>query len=332
MIPVFWSNFPCHSRVNGVTPMPRHKTRRLWLDYLVYLAVRFVVAFAQMLTIEQSYALAQFLAWGIYTVDKRHRVVGIDNLRMALGDRYDEAGRDQVVRGVYLHFCMMLMEILHMPRKVHLTNWRKHVTLVGHEPIVDRLMTGGPMILLTGHYGNWELAGYLFGMFGYPTYAVARTLDNPYLERFLRSFRERTGQKLIPKSGGYDQILEVLKSGRTLSMLADQDAGQRGLFVDFFGRPASTHKAIALLAIEHQAPVVVGVARRVGQSFHYEIRCAEVIEAGEFTGGADDAQLLTQRYTMALEDLIRQDPTQYLWLHRRWKHQPVRKKMPVVSR
>ena len=138
------------------------------------------------------------------------------------------------------------------------------------------------MILLTGHYGNWEMAGYLFGIFGFPTYSVARTLDNPYLEQFLRSFRERTGQRLIPKAGGYDQILEVLQSGQTLSMLADQDAGQRGMFVDFFGRPASTHKAIALLAIEHQAPVVVGVARRIGPGFQYEIRCADIIEPGEF--------------------------------------------------
>ena len=84
-------------------------------------------------------------------------------------------------------------------------------------------------------------------------------------------------------------------------MLADQDAGQRGLFVDFFGRPASTHKAIALLAIEHQAPVVVGVACRVGPGFRYEIRCADVIEPDEFDGTADDARLLTQRYTSALE-------------------------------
>ena len=76
-------------------------------------------------------------------------------------------------------------------------------------------------------------------------------------------------------------MLEVLQSGRALSFLADQDAGQRGLFVDFFGRPASTHKAIALLAIEHQAPVVVGVARRVGPGFRYEIRCEDVIEPGE---------------------------------------------------
>ena len=155
---------------------------------------------------------------------------------------------------------MMLMEILHTPRRIGLTNWRKHLELVGHAPIMDLFITGQrPMIFLTGHYGNWELAGYLFGMFGFPTYSFARTLDNIYLDRFLRSFRERTGQKLIPKSGGFDQMVEVLQGKRVLSFLADQDAGPRGLFVDFFGQPASTHKAIALLAIEHQALVCVGV-------------------------------------------------------------------------
>ena len=225
----------------------------------------------------------------------------------------------------------MIMEILHIPRKIHLTNWRDYVRLVGHEPVLDRLLTGGPIIFLTGHYGNWEMAGYLFGLFGFPTYSVARTLDNPYLDRFLRTFRESTGQKLIPKSGGYDQILEVLQSGRALSMLADQDAGQRGLFVDFFGRPASTHKAIALLAIEHRTPVAVGVACRVGPGFRYEIRCADVIQPDEFDGTSDDARRLTQRYTSALENLIREDPTQYLWLHRRWKHQPVARKARVGS-
>src|SRR4051812_5756118 len=302
--------------------MPRHKVRRPWLDYCVYLAVRLVVAFAQMLTIEQSYALARGLAWVMYQADRRHRVVGIENVQAAFGERYDEAERDRIVRGVYLHFCMMIMEILHIPRKIHLTNWRKYARLVGHEEVLDRLLTGGPIIILTGHYGNWEMAGYLFGLFGFPTYSVARALDNPYLDRFLRCFREGTGQKLIPKSGGYDQILEVLQSGRALSMLADQDAGQRGLFVDFFGRPASTHKAIALLAIEHRTPVAVGVACRVGPGFRYEIRCADVIQPDEFDGTSDDARRLTQRYTTALESLIRQDPTQYLWLHRRWKHQP----------
>ena len=108
----------------------------------------------------------------------------------AFGDQYTEAERDRIVRAVYLHFCMMLMEILHIPRKLHPTTWRDRITLVGHERIVDRLLKGGPLIMLTGHFGNWEMAGYLFGVFGFPPNSVARTLDNPYLDRYLRSFRE----------------------------------------------------------------------------------------------------------------------------------------------
>lgn len=298
------------------------RKRRRSVDYLVYLVVRLIVGVAQALTVEQSYAFAELLAAILYRVDKRHRQVGLDNLRLAFGDRYTEAERDAIVRGVYRHFCMMVMEILHIPRKLHPTTWRDRITLVGHEAVLDRLLNGGPLIMLSGHFGNWEMAGYLFGVFGFPPHSVARTLDNPYLDRFLRTFRERTGQKLIPKTGGYDQMLDVLRNGGVLSFLADQDAGQNGLFVDFFGRPASTHKAIALLAIEHQAPVVVGYARRVGPGFRYVVGCDDVIDPSEWTGTADDARLLTQRFTSALEQVIRRDPTQYLWLHRRWKHQP----------
>jgi KDO2-lipid IV(A) lauroyltransferase len=299
------------------------KRRPHWLvEYAIYVLVRLIVGFAQALSIEQSYALARVLASILYKVNKRHRKVGLENLREAFGDLYTEADRDRIVRNVYLHFCMMLMEILHIPRKLHPNTWRDRISLVGHQRIVDRLLKGGPLIMLTGHFGNWEMAGYLFGVFGFPPNSVARTLDNPYLDRYLRSFRERTGQKMIPKKGGYDQMLEVLRSGGVLSFLADQDAGDRGMYVDFFGRPASTHKAIALLAIEHNAPVVVGYARRIGPGFRYEVGCTELIEPSEWTGSADDARMLTQRYTSALEAIIRRDPEQYLWLHRRWKHQP----------
>ncbi len=298
------------------------RPRRQSVDFLAYLAVRLIVGLAQMLTIEQSYRFAQLLSRLLYRLDARHRRVGMENLESAFGERYSEAQRDRIVRAVYEHFCKMLMEILHIPRKLHATTWRDRITLVGQEAVIDRLMSGGPVIMLTGHFGNWEMAGYLFGVFGFPPNSVARTLDNPYLDQFLRSFRERTGQKLIPKNGGYDQMLEVLRGGGLLSFLADQDAGQRGLYVDFFGRPASTHKAIALLALEHRAPVVVGYARRVGTGFQYEVGCDAIIEPEEFTGTADDARLLTQRYTSALETIIRRDPEQYLWLHRRWKHQP----------
>jgi KDO2-lipid IV(A) lauroyltransferase len=299
-----------------------HRPRRRSIDYLTYLAVRALVGLAQMLTVEQSYALARFLAKVLYRVDSRHREVGLENLRQAFGARFDEAERDRIVRSVYEHFCMVLMEILHIPRKLHPTTWRDRITLVGHEAVLDRLLSGGPLIMVTGHFGNWEMAGYLFGVFGFPPNSVARTLDNPYLDGFLRRFREKTGQALIPKSGGYDQMLDVLNRGGVLSFLADQDAGQRGLYVDFFCRPASTHKAIALLALEHRAPVVVGYARRIGPGFRYEVGCEALITPNEWTGTADDARLLTQRYTAAIESFVRRNPEQYLWLHRRWKHQP----------
>jgi KDO2-lipid IV(A) lauroyltransferase len=298
------------------------KRRNAFLDYTVYLLARLIVGLGQSLTIEQSYALARLIAALLYRVDRRHREVGMENLRHAFGDRYTEVERDAIVRGVYRHFCMMLMEILHIPRKLHPETWRDRITLVGHEPIVDRLLRGGPVIMLSGHFGNWEMAGYLFGVFGFPPNSVARTLDNPHLDRFIRSFRERTGQKMIAKKGGSDEILGVLNAGGVLSFLADQDAGQNGMFVEFFGKPASTHKSIAILALQHNAPVVVGYARRTGPGFRYEVGCEAIIEPGEFDGSGDDVKLLTQRFTSALEAIVRRDPDQYLWLHRRWKHQP----------
>ena len=309
------------------------RTRNRTLDYLVYLGVRCGVGVLQMFTLEQSYAFARWLARTLYRLNKRHRHVGLENLRHAFGDHYSEAERVELVRAVYQHFSMMLVEILHIPRKLHPTTWRDRIRLVGQDRVLDVLLDGGPIILLTGHFGNWEMAGYLFGVFGFPTNSVARTLDNPYLDTFLKNFRERTGQKLIPKSGGYDQMLDVLRDGGVLSFLADQDAGPRGLYVDFFGRPASTHKAIALLAIEHKAPVLVGYARRIGPGFLYEVGCEAVVMPHEWTGTADDAKLLTQRYTSALETVVRRNPEQYLWLHRRWKHQPkVKSKSASPSR
>src|SRR3954447_25011771 len=153
------------SPVKGVA---MKRPRRPALDFLVYLAVRLVVGVAQALSIEQSYALADFLAATIYRVDKRHRAVGLENLRLAFGDRYSEAERDAIVRAVYRHLCRMVMGMLHIPRKLHPTTWRDRITLVGHEPVVDRLLRGGPVVMLSGHFGNWEMAGYLFGVFGFP--------------------------------------------------------------------------------------------------------------------------------------------------------------------
>jgi KDO2-lipid IV(A) lauroyltransferase len=117
-----------------------------------------------------------------------------------------------------------------------------------------------------------------------------------------------------------------------LATLGDQDAGPKGLFVDFFGRPASTHKAVALLALEHHVPLVVIGTPRVGEPMRYHITVEDVILPEEYEWQPDAVRAITQRFTDALERIIRRYPEQYLWLHRRWKNQPPRRTKGTPAR
>jgi Kdo2-lipid IVA lauroyltransferase/acyltransferase len=289
-------------------------------QYAVYLAVRIVVCIVQALPFRAACRFGDFLGWLAYRINKRHREVARENLRRAFPGKYDEAQIDALVRGVYRHFCSVVIEIAHLPRRLHSTNWRQHIEPVGCRELVDRLLSGGPLLIVTGHFGNWEMAGFALGLFGFRTYAIARPLDNPYLENYLRRFREKTGQTLLAKRGDFDQMEGLLRSGGVIATLADQDAGQRGLFVDFFGRPASTHKAVALLALEHGVPMaVVGTPRIDGR---YRFLVGDIIWPQEYDKHPDAVRAITQRFTTALERMIRLAPEQYFWLHRRWKHEP----------
>jgi KDO2-lipid IV(A) lauroyltransferase len=302
-------------------------------EYLVYLIVRILVCVIQTLSLRQAYALAGGLAWVIYHVDRRHRLVASDNLRLAFPERFsDSEANDTLVRAVYRHFCLLLVELMLVPRKLHPSNWRKYLELPEGRIQVERLLSRRPVLVVTGHFGNWEMGGYVQAMFGFRTHAIARPLDNPYLDDFLRRFRERTGQKILAKKGDFDQMQGVLAGGGMIGTLADQDAGPRGQFVNFFGRPASTHKAIALLALEHRVPLLVFGARRVGEPMRYRTIIEDVIFPEEYDGDPDAVRAITQRFTSGLERIIRQAPEQYLWLHRRWKHQPAPRKRKAAER
>lgn len=266
---------------------------------------------------------ASFLAAVAYRVNKRHRKVAVENLAFAFPEK-TPTEIDRLVRECYHHFATLVVEIAVLPKKLRVENWRRYASLVGGDKVLKALLEDRPVLIVTAHFGNWEMAGFALGLFGFKTHAIARVLDNPHLERFFKQFRQRTGQSIIAKKDEFDRLLDTLQAGGKVATLGDQDAGSRGVFVNFFNRPASAHKAVALLAMQADAVMlVVGVPRvREGVNWHYHIVCEDVIDPREYAVQGNAVKAITQRYHDSLERLIRRYPEQYFWLHRRWKSQP----------
>lgn len=299
------------------------KPRKPLVDWIVYVAVRLTVCVIQAMPDGMARGFADLLAAVAYRVNRRHRKVAEENLRFAFPEK-TPAQIDRLVKDCYRHFLLLAVEIAVLPKKLRVENWRRYATLVGGDKVLKALLEPRPVLIVTAHFGNWEMAGFALGLFGFKTYAIARVLDNPHLERFFKQFRQRTGQTIIAKKDEFDRLLETLEAGGKVATLGDQDAGSRGVFVNFFHRPASAHKAVALLAMQADAVMlVVGVPRvRAGERWHYHIVCEDAIDPREYAGQGNAVKVISQRYHDSLERLIRRYPEQYFWLHRRWKSQP----------
>ncbi len=307
-----------------------------WRHRLEYLAFRAVECVVLMLSPSHGRELAEGLAFVVLRLLPRRLTrydIARDNLRQALGPDVSDVVIDDHIHRMWVHLFRVVIEIVQLPRKVRSENCLSYVEYgPGRQACWRAFNTGRPVMLVSGHFGNWEVANTAFGLFGYPMGVVARDLDNPYLHGWFKHFREHTGHRLFSKAGASQQMLPQLAQRGHVAMLCDQDAGPRGLFVDFFGKPASTFKSIALLALENRALICVGGAIRLPDNFRrddsvgpawskFQLICEEVIDP-ETIDSPDPVGEITRRYTAALERLIRRAPEQYFWVHRRWKSVP----------
>ncbi len=316
------------------------RKRSKTFDFIVFLIIRCVVCVIHSVPPSWSFWLSDRIAWLLYRYVPSRKRIALENLQASFPELASNAERaDQLVLAMYRHLIRAVFEGVLLSRKLHLTNWRSFIDIYPAVGLPAVMFSQRPALLVTGHFGNWEMAGCVFGRFGFKTYAIARVLDNPYLERFVLRLRQATGQTIIAKRDDFDRLTSVLASGGKVSTLADQDAGPRGVFVDFFGRSASTHKAIALMAMEFDAWIVVTGVPRISranraagmpptgmESTFYAVEVEEIIDPRDYASRPDAIKAITQRYTSALERLIRRHPEQYFWLHRRWKHQPIARK------
>jgi KDO2-lipid IV(A) lauroyltransferase len=302
-------------------PARHRKKGNVAAEWLVYMILRVFIAILGLLPIETNLRLGRFLGRCLWRFYGRGRRRALENLQASFPDK-DQTWIEQVGLRSFEQIAMLGMDVLYTPRLVRLDNWRQYSMYKNAEHAKWMLQEGRPLLLVTGHYGNFEIMGYLLALFGFKIYSVARPLDNRFVDRYLRKVREGQGQRIIDKKGAADLMALVPEQGASLGLIADQDAGRKGIFVDFFGRKASTFKSIAVLAVTRNMPVLVGYSRRVGDRFFFEIGVNRMILPEEWADKENPLRWITAEYTKAIEQFVREDPTQYWWVHRRWKTRP----------
>jgi len=313
-----------------VEPESRRSLATRVADRLVYVAVRVAICVVQALPRETCQRVARGAAWLLADVLPIRRAVVDGNLRVAFPES-STADRAAVARQMWEHLLLMVIEIAHAPRVIQKTTWRRHLRIHGMERIVRLLWAERPKVILGGHFGNFELAAYLFGVFGFRIFSVARELDNPLLDQFVTRFRESRGQVILPKKGSAPDVTLALAENGAIGLLGDQAAGPKGCWVEFFGRPASVHKAIGLFALSAEAPVLVCSATRRRGLFDYDLRLDGTADPRAADAACADLRSLSQWYTGLLERSIRRAPGQYWWVHRRWRGQPPQATVQVAN-
>lgn len=305
---------------------PKRRRVPAWLkpytDFGLYLALRFWAFVMECFPIEANLATARWFGRVWWRISPKHRDRTLANLRAA----YPTSPQTELVRiarGSFQHWAQVfLVELIMSPRVLNRYSWSKYVALGDIGEALRELLSGRGAIMVTPHFGNFELLGFTLARLGIPIVAVMRPLDNQRINRVVVRRRADSGMRLLDKKGATAEVGDVLDSGVPLCFIADQDAGRKGYFVPFFGRPASTYKSIALLAMQRDLPVIVGYAARVAWGFQYRIEVERIIRPEEWREAADPALWITQQFSTAMERSIRKFPEQYLWVHRRWKTQP----------
>jgi KDO2-lipid IV(A) lauroyltransferase len=264
-------------------------------------------------------AFGRRLGAGVHRLGIRRRTVE-QNLRLAFPEQ-TEAWREDVCRRAYQHLGREAAAMLRLATLDKQAVIDRTVTR-GWDEMEDALSEGRGCILVTGHYGNWEIAAAAVAARGVPISAIVRRQGNLLVDQRLDETRRKLGVETIVQRDAPRAVPRVLRKNGVVGIVGDQDARRAGVFVPFFSVPASTHRGPALFAIRFGAPVFACVARRLpGPGVRYEVAGTRVPvpQTGDLEA---DVTALTAELTRRLEASIREAPEQYFWFHRRWKSKP----------
>ena len=254
-----------------------------------------------------------------YGLSDRLRRTGFRNLELAFPE-ISERERERILRGCFKNLGRLLGEFSQFP---HTTpeSLRRIVECEGLENLQAAQALGRGVILFTGHLGAWELSSFALSAFGYPISFLVRRIDNPLVERLIEETRTRFGNRSIDKRAAMRPMLRTLRAGGTLGILVDLNTQpHEGVFVDFFGIPASTTSGVAALALRTGAAVLPVFAPWDEKRQRFVLHVDPPLQVASTGDTKEDVRQLTSLFTSVVESYIRRFPEQWLWIHKRWNN------------
>ena len=294
------------------------------LAYSEYVLVYSFYAFLNILPQELSLKIGRFLGLLFYKIDKKHRKHTLNNLKIAFPTKTENVLTDIAIK-FYKNLGMVFVEIFRL-NKYKESNIDDFVD--SDFDHIKNIYGKQGILLLTAHFGNWELLAKTFGLKGYKGNVLARPLDNPYIEKILYDLRMASGNKVIyNRENAVKNIISALSEKESVGFLPDENASKRiGVFVDFFGVKACTMPGMANIAAKTKLPVVPAFIVRIkGKDGNYS-KHRLIIEPPldiKYTGDRKtDTMNILKLFNEKIEDIIKQYPEQWFWIHNRWKTRP----------
>jgi KDO2-lipid IV(A) lauroyltransferase len=288
---------------------------RNWIEFVAFNAVRTCILLLPLTAVQYVGKMLGTIAY--YAIGSR-RHIAIDNLQHAFPDASPRELK-VIAKGAFRNYGITMMEFLWFPR---LTDDRvaRLVNINNPELLKDGFSRGKGMVMLSGHFGNWELIAFAVAyLCKIPFAIIIQTQSNALVDKVINTHRCLRGNKVIPMGMSVREIIKTLNSGGVVAIAPDQSGPMEGAFVEFFGRSVATHQGPAVFALRSGAPLQMGfIIRRHDGSYDVQL---EEIASADLTGlNEENVRTLTQRHTALLERYIRKYPDHWLWMHRRWKH------------